>query len=267
MLKDKLKDFTIIDTHLHFGYLSGLNVSEEPDEAILNLFKRYGIKKAIFSHHCAISSLDYGIERTLAMLKKHEGFLYAYLVFNPNHPVKSLEVIKEYASHKQIAGVKIHPSWHMCYPDDAKYKKFWEYADANETVVLTHSWNPNVSNKAQKFSDPVFFEKIARNHPGLKIILAHAGGRGEYLYKVIDLIEKNPNLYADFAGDIFEPYLVSEYVKRIGSGKLLFGTDLPWIDLRYYLSNILNAEITDKDRQNIFGLNAFTLFNKIKKLN
>ena len=119
-------------------------------------------------------------------------------------------------------------------------------------------------NKSQKFSDPVMFEKIAKARPGVKIILAHAGGRGDYLYKVIDLIINNDNLYVDFAGDIFEPFLVRDYVKRAGSEKLLFGTDLPWLDIRYYLSNILNAEISDIDRANIFGLNASRLFEKIK---
>ncbi|HEX7560704.1 MAG TPA: amidohydrolase family protein, partial [Candidatus Humimicrobiaceae bacterium] len=115
-------------------------------------------------------------------------------------------------------------------------------------------------NKSQKFSDPVFFEKIAASHPGVKIILAHAGGRGDYFYKVIDLIEGNKNLYVDFAGDIFEPFLIKSYVDRVGSDKLLFGTDLPWVDLRYYLSNIINSQIADTDRQNILGLNALKLF-------
>jgi len=263
-IQNRLKDFTIIDTHLHLGYLSGLNMPQEPESAIIGQYKKYGISKAIFSHHYALASVDFGMECTMRALEKYRGSFFAYLVFNPNFEKKSLEIIKEYVNHEAIAGVKIHPSWHSCYPYDERYSKFWEFADKKGLIILTHSWNPNVSNKSQKFSDPLFFEKIAKAHPDLKIILAHAGGRGDYLYKVIDLIINNDNLYVDFAGDIFEPFLVRDYVSKAGSKKLLFGTDLPWLDLRYYLSNILNAEISDSDRANIFGLNAARLFEKIK---
>ncbi len=259
-MKEKLKNFTIIDTHLHLGYLSGLNIPKEPDGQIMRQFQKYGVKKAVFSHHAALSSIDFGLGQTLKALERYKGMLYAYLVFNPNFAKKSLEIIKEYINHEAVVGVKIHPSWHSCYPNDEKYAEFWKYADANGIVVLTHTWNPNVPNKSQKFSDPVFFEKTAAGHPDVKIILAHAGGRGEYFYKVIGLIERNENLYVDFAGDIFEPFLIENYVERAGSSKLLFGTDLPWVDLRFYLSNILNSRVTDTDRQNIFGLNALKLF-------
>ena len=260
-MQEKLKDFTIIDTHLHLGYLSGLNLPLEPDSAIMAQYKKYGVSKAIFSHHYAISSVDFGLECTLSALEKYKGSFFAYLVYNPNFERRSLEIIKEYISSESVAGVKIHPSWHACYPYDERYNKFWDFADSEGLIVLTHSWNPNVSNKSQRFSDPCFFEKIAKAHPNVKIILAHAGGRGNYLYKVIDLIINNDNLYVDFAGDIFEPFLVRDYVKRAGSEKLLFGTDLPWLDLRYYLSNMLSAEISDSDRKNIFGLNAARLFS------
>ena len=260
MIIEQLKNFTIIDTHLHLGYLSGLNIPQEPDGYIMEQFKKYGVKKAIFSHHAALSSIDFGLAKTIEALEKYKGMLYAYLVFNPNFAKKSLGIIKECINHEAVVGVKIHPSWHACYPYDERYLEFWKYADSNGIVVLTHTWNPNVPNKSQKFSDPVFFEKIAADNPDVKIILAHAGGRGEYFYKVIDLLKRNKNLYVDFAGDIFEPFLIKSYVDSVGSSKLLFGTDLPWVDLRYYLSNILNSQITDSDRQNILGLNALKLF-------
>ena len=41
MIKEKLKNFTIIDAHLHLGYLSGLNIAQEPDGQIMQQFKKY----------------------------------------------------------------------------------------------------------------------------------------------------------------------------------------------------------------------------------
>lgn len=265
MLNDIIKQQKIdiiIDTHLHFGKLSSLNVPSGSDDDIVKCLKKYNVSKAVFSHHYALSSVEFGFEKTIEVLNKYKGFLYTYLVFNPNFPKKSIEHIKKYINFEGVVGIKIHPSWHACYPFDEKYKEFWNYANENQLIILTHSWNPNVPNKAQKFSDPFFFTDIAAEYPNVKIILAHAGGRGSYLYKVIDIVKNNKNIYVDFSGDIFEPNLIETYVKKLpDSKKLLFGTDMPWVDIRYSLSKILNSNISIEDKKNILGLNALKLFN------
>jgi uncharacterized protein len=255
-IKKQLKNVKVIDSHLHLGYLSSLNLPGGSDSNIISTLKEFGVKKAIVSHHGSLSTIEYGNKKLFESLALYKDFLYGLLVFNPNFEDESLEIIDEFYVEKNIIGIKIHPSWHICYPTDTRYKKFWALAEERQIPVLTHTWNPNVPNKAQKFSDPFNFEEIIKSHPGLKLILAHAGGRGDYLYKVIDLLEKYPNLYVDFAGDIFEPGLIEAYIERIGSKKLFFGTDMPWIDVRYHLINILSAEITDEDKENILGLNA-----------
>ena len=259
-IKRQLNNVKVIDSHLHLGYLSSLSMPGGDDSNIISILKEFGVKKAIVSHHGSLSTIKYGNEKLFEALTLYQDFLYGLLVFNPNFEDESLNMIDEFYTRENIIGIKIHPSWHVCYPADKKYKRFWAIAEERQIPVLTHTWNPNVANKAQKFSDPFNFEEIIKRHPELKLILAHAGGRGEYLYKVIDLLEKYPNVYVDFAGDIFEPGLIEAYIERIGSKKIFFGTDMPWIDVRYYLVNILSAEITDRDKENILGLNAAGLY-------
>lgn len=75
------------------------------------------------------------------------------------------------------------------------------------------------------------------------------------------MLEKYSNLHVDFAGDSFIPGLIEEYVKSVSSDRLLFGTDMPWADVRYHLINVLEANIEEKDRKNIFEINACRLFN------
>ena len=259
-IKKQLENIEVIDSHLHLGHLANLNMPGASDSNIIATLEEFGVKKAIVSHHGSLSTAEYGNKKLFELLALHKDFLYGLLVFNPNFEDESLKIIDEFYKEKNIIGIKIHPSWHICYPADKRYKKFWALAEERQIPVLTHSWNPNVPNKAQKFSDPFNFEVVIKRHPDLKLILAHAGGRGDSLYNVIDLLEKYPNLYTDFAGDIFEPKLIETYVKRLGSKKLFFGTDMPWIDVRYHLVNILSAEITDEDKKNILGLNVARLY-------
>ena len=262
-LENKVKEYFIIDSHLHLGSPAYLYLPSNNTDAVINLLKRFGVKKAICSNHASFFSIRFGLNELLQILEKYRDFLFGYFVYNPNFDSISLKLLKECLDYIHIAGIKIHPSWHQCYPGDKKYEKFWNLAQEKQIPVLTHSWNPEVANKMQKFSDPFLFEKIIKQYPDLKLILAHAGGRGNMLYKVITLMEKYENLYVDFAGDIFVPGLLEKYVKKVGSERLLFGTDMPWTDIRFHLSNILNLELNQNDIRNILGLNAIKLF-KIK---
>jgi len=260
-LKDILENYKVIDSHIHIGYLANLNMPSNSEDNIIHLLKSFGVKKPFRAYHASLSTVNFGTAKLFASLDKYRNFLYGYLVFNPNFIKTSLSTVKKHIDREEIVGVKIHPSWHFCYPNDCRYNEFWELAEERNIVVLTHSWNPNVPNKAQKFSDPFLFEDVLKKYPNLKLILAHAGGRGEYLYKVIGLLKKYSNLYVDFAGDSFIPGLIERYVNDVGSERILFGTDIPWVDIRYHIISILEANISNKDKENIFGLNASRLFN------
>ncbi len=258
-LKKIMEKYQIIDSHLHLGVLGYMNILGDPDGSMLKLVEKYGLDYAVFSHHAALASTTFGWEKTIEALGK-DSKLYAYIVFNPNHGDFGMKLLEENIGKERFSGVKIHPSWHRCYPADARYKRFWEYAHQNKLVVLSHSWNPDVANPDQKYSDPFLLADIAKKYRDITLILAHGGGRGAYLYKVLDILKENKNIYVDFAGDILLPGLLEDYVDAIGSKRILFGTDMPWSDIRYHLLWIEGSEIDEKDKRNIFGLNAKRLF-------
>ncbi len=260
-LEDLAKNYLIIDSHLHLGALPYLYMPSNTEENIVNLLKKIGVKKAICSNHGSLSTVNYGLGELFESLDRYGDFLYGYLVFNPNFENDSLKSIEKNFKKNHIVGIKIHPSWHLCYPHDKKYERFWDFAAKNEIPVLTHSWDPEAPNKSQKFSDPYGFENIIKKYPDLRLTLAHAGGRGKMLYNVMSLMEKYQNLYVDFAGDIFVPGLIEEYIKRVGSERLLFGSDMPWVDIRFHLAHVLNLDIAEDDKKNILGLNALKLFD------
>jgi uncharacterized protein len=260
-LKELTKNYFIVDSHLHMGSLPYLYMPSNTEENIIDLLKKIGVKKAICANHGSLSTINYGLNELFESLKTYEDFLYGYLVFNPNFENLSLRAIEENFERNQIVGIKIHPSWHLCYPHDERYERFWQFAAQKKIPVLTHTWDPEAPNKSQKFSDPFGFENIIKKYQDLKIVFAHAGGRGKMLYEVISLMEKYANLYVDFAGDIFVPGLIEEYMQRVGSERLLFGSDMPWVDIRFHLAHILKLDVAEKDKKNILGLNAVKLFN------
>ena len=51
-------------------------------------------------------------------------------------------------------------------------------------------------------------------------------------------------------------------MREAGSEKIVFGTDLPWFSTFYYVGAILEADITDEDRRNIFYRNGRRLLGE-----
>jgi len=67
--------------------------------------------------------------------------------------------------------------------------------------------------------------------------------------------------YLDLAGSVLLYGGLETMVERAGAEKILFGTDVPFIDPRPGLGRILCARISDDDKRKILGLNAKRLFD------
>jgi hypothetical protein len=293
-----LKDFKIIDTHIHIGRYTSSFVNSSYEANQSKAIKSLNFKKIIFIHNSFFINLDLGIKNTLDFLSKNPDFAYAYIVYNPHYIEKSLSLIDEYfdisntvddplnhenAPGKNIAaeniqakplnsknsiknriiGVKIHPEDHQVAITDKRYEKLWKAATEKNIPVLSHTWNPNVASKSQKYADALLFDEVLSRHPELKIILGHAGAKDYYYFKVIDMIKKNigKNLFVDIAGDIFYRGMLELFVRELGSTKILFGTDSPWADPLLTVLYVLDSKISLEDKENIFYNNAAALFN------
>ena len=66
---------------------------------------------------------------------------------------------------------------------------------------------------------------------------------------------KPNNVYFDLANGR-HPWLLSEFVNKYGSERLLFGSDLPFVDYDLTVMNVARANLSIKDMENIFWRNA-----------
>ncbi len=96
------------------------------------------------------------------------------------------------------------------------------------------------------------FEKVLDCIPDAAFILAHGGG---YDFRhIIPLMKKYPHTYTDIslqpAGNI------RELIDAVGSERLLFGTDYPFVNQAFSILSVLRATADEQERVNIFGANA-----------
>ena len=100
--------------------------------------------------------------------------------------------------------------------------------------------NREVCEAARRFRVPVLYDvagaahvlnMIAPQYPDVPIIVPHIGSFADDWrahITVIDALVRFPNVYADTSGVRRFGYLV-EAVRRAGPGKLIFGSDGPWL--------------------------------------
>lgn len=251
----------IVDAHAHLGPWPRFGVTDKSVEAYLSVMDHLGIGVAVVSHHAALCGLlQDGAELSRAAYEQSGGRILSFLVYDPNRPDESLRIIEADASRTHVVGIKVHPTLHLCSADDARYRPAWEAARKWGLVVMAHSWDRAVDHPAQGLSFPDLYESYLRAYPEVRFIFGHGGGRYNGFISCARLVAQFPNAYLDISGDGFMMGRLEYLVSQVGSKKILYGSDAPWFDPRLGIGEVLAADVTDEDRDNILGRNATSLF-------
>ena len=76
----------------------------------------------------------------------------------------------------------------------------------------------------------------------------------------IEVAKRARNVYLDVCGSQLFYGMLERMVREVGASRVLFGTDLPFIDPRYQLGRVLFARVPDSRKRKILGTNAARLF-------
>jgi predicted TIM-barrel fold metal-dependent hydrolase len=248
----------IVDAHAHTGAMSLFFSPESGAGQLLARMDGLGIQ-------CCLNAggwtylLQGGREGLEELGREHEasGGRLLYLgVFDPRRGREALLELEEACRRPGLAGIKIHPTFHRTPAESPGYESLWRFAEEHDLTVLSHSWSSSEHNPAQALSLPGRFEAWVRRHPAVRLVLAHAGGRGDGRAQAVRLAREHPSVYLDLAGDVFCYRLVESLCGELPPNKLLFGSDFPWLDPRANLTRILLADITAEAKRRILRDNA-----------
>ena len=250
----------IIDAHCHLGDWPQFHVPDASVAAMLRTMDRLEIERAIAAPLAMLSGqAELGWRAGLAAHRGSRGRILLYTVFDPREP-SSLEFVRRSLEEPAVVGIKIHPAQHQCPADEACWRPVWELAAAAQRPILTHSWCVSDYNPVQKHAQPALFAGYVRAFPEVSLILGHAGGRYEGYLAAAALARTYANVYLDLAGDGYGLGLVEYLVQQVGAERILYGSDLTWIDPRTQLGMILDAAIPTADKALILRHNAVKLF-------
>lgn len=153
-----------------------------------------------------------------------------------------------------MRGIKLHPDLHAYAVTDPGYRPAWDYAAAHGVPVICHTFHNS------PYCDPRMFGEIARRYPSLPVVLIHAGAKREAFPVAIALAKEHPNLYLDVSGSFVTAAWILRMVREIGADRVLYSSDVPFIDMRFSLGRVVFSTLSPADKIRVLGENAVRLF-------
>lgn len=193
----------------------------------------------------------------LAELAARHDWIYQWAVVDPKLPA-SYRQAEELLGEKKCVGVKIHSDAHG-YPIEDYADEIFAFCSAHGAVLEAHS--------GDKLSLPEAMVPFADKYPGVKLIASHLGcgydGCVEHQVRAI-LAAKHRNVYTDVSSvKSILNFLVEWAVDQGAGDRLLFGTDTPLHHIAMMKQRIEYANITEKEKADIFYGNAHQLFREV----
>lgn len=230
----------MIDTHCHLGVskLTGLTVTEAD---LLETMQSNGIEICLVMPHSVTDDPVEEHNKVADLCQRHPRRFRGIVNLSP------LWEEKEYRREAtrcirdlEFVAIKLNPPQHMTSPIMANANKVFESAVELGVPVIVHT-GPGVPWALPSLTIPQ-----ARRHPQLPIVLAHAGF-AVYTAEAYVAADVCPNIYLEPSWSTVHD--LKMLVQKIGSDRILFGSDLPDnvpVEIaKYKAAGLSNDELED----------------------
>ena len=237
----------IVDCHCHAGKGDGFTGpwdTAAPLDAYLRRAAQAGIQKTVLlpAFHSDYRVANRALARMVAA--RPERFIGFAFVHAERDRGRIGAMIEEAVVRHRFAGIKVH----------------------RHDAAITRE----VCEAARRFALPVLYdvadevhvvELLASEYPDVSFIIPHLGSFGDdwkAQRALIDPLTRWPNVYADTSG-VRRFDLLVEAVRRAGAGKLLFGSDGPWLHPGLELQKVRALGLPHHEEALVLGGNLLRL--------
>lgn len=246
----------IIDAHLH------LFEDLETNERILAQCKKVGIDKvcAFLSGMCSSGTVEDEPNRVvMELLERHPDAVIAFARVDANDGPKALDELARLVEDHSFRGLK--QSYKVKATDPTIFPLVEKTIEL-EIPILFHAFmdrerRPDRVARTPEETSALELVALARRYPEATIVMSHYNlGDWEFGLKAV---RDTPNIYPCTSGSGIPSGYVEAGVREVGAERIVFGTDNCICGA---MAKIHNAELTDEQRQMIFGANLHGLLTK-----
>ena len=244
-----LESELVIDSHSHMGPYYNFHIPDNDAGSMVEVMDRLGVNMTCTSPHAGITP-DFKIGNDIAaqVMQDYPGRFFGYITINPNYPEEIPKEI-ERCYNMGMRGFKIHPSLHGYPANGENLRPMWEYAAEKGLPVLSHTW------AGDGRCSPRVLEKVAEEYPNVPILLGHSGGTPAGYDEAVDVAKKRENIFLETCGSGVIYGMIERFVREVGADRILFGSDMPFVNANAQIGKIMYAKISDEDKRKILGVN------------
>jgi predicted TIM-barrel fold metal-dependent hydrolase len=237
----------IIDCHCHAGTGDGFTGPWDTRAALPRYLQRAreaGIDRTVVF---APFTSDYATanEEVCSIVARHPARLSAFAFVHPARDAGRVHAMVSAAVEDcGFVGIKVHRH------DAPITREICETARALRVPVLY-----------DVMGEVAPVELLADEYPDVAFVIPHLGSFADdwkAQRALIDVLSRLPNVHTDTAG-VRRFDLLEEAVQRAGAGKVLFGSDGPWLHPGVELAKIRALKLAPRDEQLVVGGNWLRL--------
>jgi uncharacterized protein len=242
----------IIDCHCHAGKGDGLTGpwdTAAPLEGYLERASQAGIDRTVLfaAFHSDYATANREVARIVAAdPRRFLGFAFV----NPDRDRgRVFAMVREAVQGYGFRGIKVHRH-------DARISR--EVCDAARAFRLPVLYDV--------MGEVSVAELLASEYPDVSFIIPHLGSFADdwhAQWAFLDPLSRHPNIFTDTSG-VRRFDLLDQAVRRAGAGKILFGSDGPWLHPGVELAKVHALALSPVDRRLVLGGNLLRLIARTR---
>ena len=181
-----------------------------------------------FKSHCLGAEIPN--DKVAAYVREHPEKLIGFAGLDPTRPREAVAELHRARDELGMRGIAIAPAAQDFHPSHSTASRLYDVASELGMPVLFHSGIDFGAETKLEYAQPVLLDEVAREHPDLKIIIAHMGY--PWVQETIVMLGKHANVYSDISWLLHQPwqaYLALSSAFQHGViDKLLFGSGFPF---------------------------------------
>lgn len=252
-----------IDAHVHItedGNWFDSNIDASLERLLIEL-ENSSISKAIILPINGTVSNEYVAE----VCNKYPKKLMGFATVDPLQGEHSVIELEKAVNDLGLRGLKLHPRLQNFPPNDSRIIPIIEKAGELDIPIVfdTFPQGPGLIENVL----PLNYDRLAKEAPNTKIILAHSGGS-----RVLDALmvaKANENIYLDISysmhyyqgSSVIKDFIFA--IKKLGADRVIYGSDYPELGIRdsFEVVEEMLIDLSDKEKEWVFGNTISTMLN------
>lgn len=257
-----ITEMNVFDFHLHPGY--DFHENQTDPAWFAETLKARGItgcagsfinraiyKRPVEEFEALVPELN---RKAWEFCNLYPDFFVPGIHIHPDFPEVSLREMKK---HKEKGGILIGELVYYMMGFSYSHPDFPELLREAEKLDMVVSFHPSKNMALNRI--------VTESAPGLVTVIAHLDGYGLY-EDTLALMKENECVFADLSAyGADRPGMLRDAVKRVGSERILYGTDFPGTTngemQSKYTAYVLSEALSETDTENILFRNAKRLLH------